>query len=343
MLSSSNPSRRVWFVAPVVAALLALSGQALAADRGRDRGWDHCSDYGRGHRGFGDHTSRGLSFGFGLSNYGSGLSLSVGNRFGYGHGDYCEPVRPYCEPVRPYCPPVRSYCPPPVYVRPYCPPVIYSRYDDCPPRREIIVSSPVYVDRPVYVEREVVVQTPAPQPVIVERPVYVQQPAPTQTVYSAQVRPPAPVAEQATYRDRELGDAYLRMGDPDNAVRVYSKYLTAWNSDGVATRNLGFAQIARGDAQDGARAVIRGYQLEPTMLQRPLAPGDLGGIGPFQRTLDNAARAASGSNSSEAWLTVAILQHAAGQRDQAVNALQKSRDAGLDKALLDQFTLELGK
>lgn len=319
---------RLLMVVPAAAAILALSGQVHAADRGR------------GHdRGGGDHTSRGLSVGFGISSHGSGVSFGFSDRGG------CRPSPVYCPPVRSYCPPVRTYCPPPVYVRPYCPPprVIVNRYDNCSSGYGVYVGSPVVVERPVQVvEREVVVQAP---PVVVEKPVYVQQPVVTQAVFSAEVRPAAPAqaAEQPSYRDRELGDAYLRMGDPDNAVRVYSKYLTAWNADGTAVRNLGFAQIARGDAQEGARSVVRGYQLEPTMLTRPLAPNDLGGNVIFQRMLDNATRAAAGNNTADAWLAVAILQHVAGQREQSVNALQRSRDAGLDKALLDQFTLELSK
>ncbi len=304
-----------------VAAVMALAGHAGAADRGRD----HNRGFDRGC----DNTSRGLHVGFGFSDYGSSVSLNFGNR-----GGYCAPVRSYCAPVRSYCEPV--------YVRPYCPPVIVNRYDYCPPR-PIVYSEPVIVERPVYVERQVVVQQPSPQQVIVEQPVR-QQAVVTQAVYTpTEVRQPAPVVEQPTYRDRELGDAYLRMGDPDNAVRVYSKYLTAWNADGTAVRNMGFAQIGRGDAGEGVKSVVRGYQLEPSMVQRPLAKSDFGGEGSFQKTLDNATRAAAGNNTPEAWLTVAILQHVANQKEQSINALQRSRDAGLDKTLLDQFTLELSK
>ena len=310
--------------------VLALSGQAMGADRDRR---DH-SDRGL--------CRTGLNLGFGVSNYGSSFSIGFGNRHGYRSEPYCAP-RPYYAP-RPYCPPVVAYSPcAPVYVsRPYCPPPVYvPRYDTYGSRfggyeqTQVVVERPVYVDRPVVVEREVIVETPAPQPVLVERSTYVQRPA------AVEVRPAAPV--QATYRDRELGDAYLRMGDPDNAVRVYSRYLTAWNADGTVNRNLGFALIGRGDVPDGCRAVVRGYQLEPSMVQRPPTVEDLGGRMSFERILDGAARAAAGTNTAEAWLTVAILQNVAAQKDAAINALQKSRDAGLDKALLDSFTLELGK
>ena len=116
--------------------------------------------------------------------------------------------------------------------------------------------------------------------------------------------------------------------------------IRTWNADGTVNRNYGFALIARGDVQEGFRAVTRGYTLEPGMLQRPLTIDELGGNSAFQRIIDSAARGAAGNNTSEAWLTVAILQNVAGQKDAAINALQRSRDAGLDKTLLDSFTLE---
>ncbi len=312
------------------AGVLALGTSALGVDR------DH---HDRGDRGGG---RSGLSVGIGFSNRGSGFSIGVGDRRGF-RGDAFFGSRSYCGPAYSY-----PLCGPAFYSRPYYAP----RYDYCWPTigySEVIVDRPVYVDRPVVVQRDVVVEAPAPQQVYAQQPVYtpqpasVQQPAP-QIPVAMEVRQNAPAqTTQGTYRDRELGDAYLRMGDPENAVRTYSKYLTAWNADGTVNRNLGFAQIAKGEVQDGFRAVVRGYTLEPSLVERPLSIDELGGKMFFQRILDGAARGAAGSNTSEAWLTVAILQNVAGQKDAAINALQRSRDAGLDKALLDSFTLELSK
>jgi tetratricopeptide (TPR) repeat protein len=193
---------------------------------------------------------------------------------------------------------------------------------------------------PVSYAQPVVIQQ---QPVIVQAPPQVvQQPVEGQALSAQPVQQQA-TEQQGTYRDRELGDAYMRMNDPANAIRAYLRYLGAWAGDGTAQRNYGFALIAHGDVQDGFRAVVKGYQLEADLAKRSLRKQDFGGDLGFQRVLDAAARGADSTNMPEGWLTVAILQHAAGNHDAAVTALQHARDAGLDQKLLDQFTLEIGK
>lgn len=331
-----------------VAGILALSGTAFGNDHSRNGmnrgGGGGGSDRGSA-RGHDNHRSRGgsgghcdsdrtrVSFGVGVSNYGSAFSLSVGS----GYRSSCAPRPVYVAP-----------CPPrPIYVddcRPtYYPPVI-NRCDDWSyPRRSVYINAPIVVsrppvviERPVYVDRPVVYEQRSVQ--VVEKPVYIEKP-----VYVSVQSPQTAEPQAGRYQDRELGDAYLRMGDAANAARAYQRYLSAWAGDGTAMRNMGFALIAKGDVQDGFRAVVQGYKLESGLLKRGLRIEDLGGEVGFSRLMDAAARGASGTNTAEGWLTVAILQHAAGRRDSAVNALQRSRDAGLEQGLLDQFTLEISK
>jgi hypothetical protein len=133
------------------------------------------------------------------------------------------------------------------------------------------------------------------------------------------------------------------MNDPDNAARVYKRFLTAWSGDGVVTRNYGFAQIDRGETQEGFRLVVKGYELDKDMVKRPIRVEDLGGKIGYERLLDAAAKGASGTNSVEGWLTVALLQHTGGHRDAAVSALQHAKEAGLDEATMDRFAAEIGK
>lgn len=341
--SSFLKDARRQVVARAVIALLALAGTAFASSAQADHFkptaknninkqiYDGRRDNDRGGGGRDrdhdrDHGSRSrvsINFGIGTGYYGGYSS--------YRRYDDCRP---------------RVYCPPPVVVRPYCPPTVVVR--DCDdyryrysPRPTVVVQEPVVVERPVYVERRVEVERPVvieqpQQPVYVQQPVVQSQPVVQQVTYQTA----AVTAEAGTYRDRELGDAYLRMGDHGNAVRVYKRYLAAWDKDGTATRNLGFAQIASGEAQDGFRNVAQGYRLEPDLAKRQLRPADLGGEVGYTRLLDAASRSADGVNTADAWLTVAILQHVGGKSDAAVTALQKSRDAGLGTDLLDQFTLQ---
>jgi hypothetical protein len=318
-------------------AVLAASGQALA-DHGRGR--DRC-DTGRSYVGYrsgwndcGSRTSFSISIGSGWGDCGPRYSS-----WSYRYYDSCAP--------RYYCPPAVVYRPAPVVV--YDPPVVVRQYPVY--TAPVVVNEPVVVERPIVVQQQpVVVQQPVQQQVVQQQPVVVQQPAQAQPAVQAPpvVQQPVVVqqasqAEEGRYQDRELGDAYLRMADPENAARAYRRYLTAWGGDGTAARNYGFALVARGDVQEGFRNVVQGYRLENGLIRRPLRVQDLGGPVGFQRLLDAASRGADGTNTADGWLTVAILQNVAGQRDAAVNALQRARDAGLEQSLLDAFTLEFSR
>lgn len=228
--------------------------------------------------------------------------------------DYCPPVVAFPRP----CPPVV------VYPEPYCPPPVIVRNDYYEYRRPVIIESPRVVERTVVVER--------PVERVIERPVVVER--------AAEVRV-AP--ETGSYRDRELGDAYLRLADHDSAARVYRKYLSAWASDGTATRNFGLALVGRGDAQEGFRAVASGYTLEPDLFKRPLRVQDLGGPVGMQILIDQTTRSADGINSAEGWFTLAVVQSVAGQKDQALASLQRARSQGLSTSLLDTATLEFSR
>lgn len=332
MFRASLTSSRARCVAGVVLSALTLAssaGSALAADRGghgASRGGDRGGD--RGH-GWGGHDGGRFDshIGFGSPHAGFGLSLNFGHGF-YDHSHYVPPVyhHPYYPPAYVYRP---YYCPSPVYVS--APPVVYTS-------PTVVYQDPVVVQQPV-------------APTVVERPVYVNQPAPTPVVqqpydYRTTQSAPQPAPQQQTeagrYQDRDLGDAYLRVADFANASRVYGRYLTAWNGDGTVMRSYGLAMVGRGEVQDGFRAFVQGYRLEPTLFQRPARPADLGGNYGFQTLIDSASRGASGTNTPEGWFTFAMLNHYAGNRDAAVNALQRARDAGLDTTLLDAATLQIG-
>jgi hypothetical protein len=289
-----------------------------------------------GYRGFGGHHGSGFRVGVGFSTCGSGFSIGFGNGFRYCGG----PV--YCGSRFTY----GGY-----YYRPYTPIVVTSPYYygsyayDYP--QAVVVTQPTVVTQPAVVQQPVVIQ----QPVTISAPA-ATEPTPATVPVASQGSSAAAAPTQATiaqdaeqnrYRDRELGDAYMRMHDPDNAVRVYKRYLDAWNGDGTVTRNLGLAQVARGDTQEGFRNVIRGYKIEADLIKRPLSIDNLGGKIGFERLLDAASQAAAGTNTAEGWATVALLQHTSGNHDAAVTALQKARDAGLDQTILDRFTLEIGK
>ena len=281
------------------------------------RGYDRCDS------GWGGSSWPGSSWGgssFGYSSYNR-----RGSSFGYSYSS--------------------GWCPPPVVIAP------------CPPR-VVYVPGPVYVQRPVYVERPVYIERPVyvepvriERQVLVEKPVYIERPVVVEraaTVVQTRVvveRPAQVITDdaQGRYQDRELGDAYLRSADFDNASRVYRRYLQAWNGDGTAARNLGLSLIGRGDVQEGFRTFVDGYAAEPNLYNRPVRVVDVGGAFGFQRLLDAASRGADGTNTPQGWFTVAILQNLAGNREAATQASQRARDAGLDSATLDKLTLLISR
>ena len=190
---------------------------------------------------------------------------------------------------------------------------------------------------PTYTQPAQPQQPQAPQPAA-NQPPAATPPAPAPQVAPQDQSPPSSTGH---YQDRELGDAYLRMGDFPNAARVYQRYLSAWNGDGTVTRNLGLALIGKGDAARGLKLVSQGYRLEPTLFDRPLQPNDAGGPTNFQKLLDATTSAASGNNTPDGWFALAMMYQAMGNRDSAITALQKARDTGLDTTLLDAATLRI--
>lgn len=293
--------------------------------RGHDRGHDR-------RRHDDDHKHRSNSS-FSIR-IGSSWGNSWGNNWNRCDDDWRRPM-------------VVAPCPPPVTViKPICPPprpVVV--VDSCPPPRPVVIERPVYVERevvvekPVYVDRPVIVERP-PAVQVIDRPVYVEKPV----VIEKQV-PVATLPAPGSYRDREAGDAYLRMGDFTNAVRVYGNYVASagGKQDGTAIRNYGLALIASGNEPEGFKNFATGYRIEPSMIDRPIAARDLGGATGYTKLLDSAVRSAEIQRTADAWLTVAVLQHANAQQTQALDALAKARDAGLENDLMDRFVVEFNR
>ncbi len=287
----------------------AIAGGRDHRDHRGSRHHDRCDD--RGYRG-GSRTSFSLSIG----DCGSSISFGAlhGTRGVY-RGGWCDDRPRYVAPV--YCPPPVVHCPPPVV---HCPPVVVAPAYCPPPRPVIVRSEPVYVERPVVVERPVIVQT-------VSAPV-----------------PPAPVpAVIASAQDRDLGTTYLRLGDLENAARLYQRYLGTYSSDAFAQRGLGLVELGRGNALEGTRWIAAAYRAERSLSVSPPSPEGVGGTAVYQRMLDTAVAHASSTPSPEGWLSVAILQHGLGQRDAALQSMQRAREAGMEVGVLDAMTAAIAR
>jgi tetratricopeptide (TPR) repeat protein len=149
---------------------------------------------------------------------------------------------------------------------------------------------------------------------------------------------PATASELRTTSDRELADTYLRLGDPDNAARVYEQHLAKHPGDAQALRGMGLAQIAAGRLTDGVEQIQRAYRVDPSLAGRPVTPQDVfAGPEDFQRVLDLTTRTANGSNSASAWLASAVMLQADGRNGPARSALERAKSAGLDASIYDWF------
>lgn len=147
--------------------------------------------------------------------------------------------------------------------------------------------------------------------------------------------PPASAAELASTTERELADTYMRLGDADSAVRVYSAHLSRHPGDVMALRALGVALIERGETRSGVDSVERAYRIDPTLgarlFDRELlrTPENLGLV--LDRATSLAHQLEQGPGATAAWLTVAVLMQADGRLEPARTSLERAREAGLDR------------
>lgn len=200
---------------------------------------------------------------------------------------------------------------------PWCEPTwVFARDPWCAPRRTVFVYDPF---------QTVIYQT---APVVT-----VTNPS---TIAVASTYPaPASAAELLTTSDRELGDTYLRLGDPDNAARIYQQHLAKHPGDAEATRSLGVALIVAGRSQEGAEQIGRAYRIDPMLADRPFRTDLLASPAEFKRALDQTTRWATSTNTPDAWLASAALLQADGSSAAARGALDKARAAGLEDGVFN--------
>lgn len=171
------------------------------------------------------------------------------------------------------------------------------------------------------------------------------------TVYSqvpvaAEVLPaPATEAELAGTTERELGDTYMKLGDLDSAVRVYSTHVSRHPGDVQALRSLGFALVERGDTRSGVEQVERAYRIDPTLATRLFDrellrnPENLGAV--LDRATSLATQLDKEPGAAGAWLAVAVMMQADGRQEPARTALDRAKEAGLSTRILESMQAAL--
>ncbi len=156
---------------------------------------------------------------------------------------------------------------------------------------------------------------------------------------------PASAAELAGTTERELGDTYMKLGDLDSAIRVYSAHVARHPGDVLAVRALGFAMIERGDVRPGVDQVERAYRIDPTLAQRLFdrellrTPENLGAV--LDRATSLAAQSDKDSGAAAAWLAVSVLMQADRRDEPARTALDKARETGLAPRVVESMQAAL--
>jgi tetratricopeptide (TPR) repeat protein len=140
-----------------------------------------------------------------------------------------------------------------------------------------------------------------------------------------------------TSSDRELADTYLRLGDPDNAARVYQQHLARYPGDAEAARSLGMAQLSAGRLNEGVEQIQQAYRMDPSLASRPISQDLLASPQDFERVLDLTTRAANASNAPGAWLASSAILQAGGSDAAARAALERARSAGLEDRVFDSM------
>lgn len=149
---------------------------------------------------------------------------------------------------------------------------------------------------------------------------------------------PATEAELRSTTARELADTYMKLGDLDSAIRVYSVHVTRHPGDVEAVRSLGLALVERGDVREGVDLVERAYRIDPTLARALYDRELLRTPENFALVLDRVTALAGQSESCAAgWLAVAVLMQADGREEPARAALERAKEDGLAPRIVDEF------
>jgi hypothetical protein len=171
--------------------------------------------------------------------------------------------------------------------------------------------------------------------------VYADVPAQSLIVADDSLPAAASASELLGTTERELADTYMKLGDTDSAIRVYSAHVNRHPGDVVAVRALGIALIDRGETERGVEHVLRAYRIDPTLARNAFDrellrdPDNLVAVLDRATTLANTLDGKSGA--AAAWLTVAVLMQADARLEPSREALEKAKAAGLSLRVVDEM------
>lgn len=194
-----------------------------------------------------------------------------------------------------------------------------------------------FCDVPAYTPRFSTLVSPAVVfvPTVIERPALAASQEPGR--WEMDRLPPSPVPEPAREEElrvtsgRELGDVYLRLGEPESALRVYREHLGKLPGDARAWRSSGLAMlVANRSEAEAFKAIERAYRIQPDLAWSPVRVADFESAYVFRALTDRVLESARRRGSAPGWLTAAVLLQADGRAKEAREAVARARDRGLE-------------
>lgn len=146
---------------------------------------------------------------------------------------------------------------------------------------------------------------------------------------------PAPVPPPAVDPDAgltvlERAAKRLHEGRPDEAVVLLRSYTDAYPNEPEAARTLALALLDARRTKEGVAVMALVYERNPALAWTPIAPDAVGQQRELRDLVVRAVEFGHRTNSSSAWLTVAVLMQGEGREDPAFKMIERAGTLGLD-------------
>lgn len=139
-------------------------------------------------------------------------------------------------------------------------------------------------------------------------------------------------------------DDLFAAGDPEGAIALYEEHL-AQNPDEFGVRvRLGLAMLEGGNASDAVAVLHHAYASDPSLADVSLAQVlDGWGSSRLRAMVAKSVSHANRTQGASGWMVVALLMEAEGRTQLAERMLQRSTDAGLDRALATRIAARIAQ
>lgn len=122
-------------------------------------------------------------------------------------------------------------------------------------------------------------------------------------------------------------------GKPDEAVVLLRAYTQAHQGDAEAARALALALLDARRTREGVEMMAQVYERTPSLASSPIPPDAVGSEHELRDLVARVVEHAHKTNTSGAWLTVAMLMQAEGRVDLAFKMIERADGRALDPAL----------